>query len=345
MEISQRGGTRLIPWPSSCRAQSYPDGTPTLCRAATAAPAGRHTREVTAKEQPWPELPLEAWEPTYQTLHLWTQIVGKIRMALTPRLNHWWNVTLYVTGRGLSTAAIPYRGEAFAIEFDFCRHQLEIQTSYGAPRALALRSQPVAAFHRELMAALGELGIAVTINLRPQEIAGAIPFDQDTVHRSYDAEYAHRCWRILLASAAVFEEFRAGFVGKASPVHFFWGSFDLAVTRFSGRRAPPRPGVITSEAYSHECSSLGWWPGGGAVREAAFYAYTAPAPAGLGERPVAPDGARFDPGMGEFLLPYETVRSAPAPRRQILDFAQSTYAAGAALGGWDRAALERNAAD
>ncbi|MGH9480009.1 MAG: DUF5996 family protein [Terriglobales bacterium] len=293
-------------------------------------------------EQCWPELPLEAWEPTYKTLHLWTQIVGKIQLELTPRVNHWWNTALHVTSRGLTTRAMPYRGEAVAIEFDFCRHQLEIRTSFGAPRWLALRAQSVAAFYRELMGALAGLGMAVTINTRPQEMADPIAFDQDETHRSYEAAYAHRCWRILLSSAGVFEEFRARFEGKASPVQFFWGSFDLAVTRFSGRRAPPRQGVITSEAYSHECSSLGWWPGGGAVKSAAFYAYTAPAPAGLAAGRLLPPQAYFDATLGEFLLSYDTVRAAPSPRQVILEFAQSAYAAGADLAHWDRAGLERD---
>ena len=228
-----------------------------------------------AREQ-WPALPLDEWEDTYHTLHMWTQIVGKVRMALTPLYNHWWNATLYVNSSGLTTSPIRYHGEMFEIQFDFMNHQLQIRTSYGASRALALVPKSVAAFYRELLSMLQSIGIEMEINTKPQEVPEPIPFDRDEVHRSYDPEYANRFWRILLSAHLVFEEFRARFIGKSSPVHFFWGSFDLASTRFSGRLAPPRKGVITSEAYSHECSSLGWWPGNREVGGAAFYAYTAP---------------------------------------------------------------------
>jgi hypothetical protein len=241
----------------------------------------------------WPALPLEDWEDTYHTLHMWTQVVGKVRMALTPLHNHWWNTTLYVNTYGLTTSPIPYHGEMFQIQFDFMKHHLEIQTSYGASRAMALAPKSVAAFYRELLSALRAIGIEVEINTKPQEVPEPISFDQDEVHRSYDPEYVHRFWRILLSTHLVFEDFRARFIGKSSPVHFFWGSFDLATTRFSGRVAPPRKGVITSEAYSHECSSVGWWPGNRELKGAAFYGYTAPSPPGLGERRVRPGAAFF----------------------------------------------------
>jgi Family of unknown function (DUF5996) len=289
----------------------------------------------------WPALPLEEWADTYHTLHLWTQIVGKVRLTLTTLQNHWWNTALYVNSSGLTTSPIPYHGEMFEIRFDFINHRLEIHTSYGASRAVALAPKSVAAFYRELLAALRASGVEVEINRKPQEVPDPIPFDQDETHRSYDPEYANRFWRILLSTHLIFEEFRTRFIGKSSPVHFFWGSFDLAYTRFSGRVAPPRKGVITSEAYSHECSSVGWWPGGGEVKGAAFYAYTAPSPPGLGEQRVRPPAAFFHKPLGEFLLMYEDVRRAKSPRNDILAFVESAYAAGANLARWDRAALER----
>jgi Family of unknown function (DUF5996) len=295
-------------------------------------------------EQDWPALPLEQWEATYRTLHMWTQIVGKIRLALTPLQNHWWNTALYVNTRGLTTSPIPYRGGTFEIQFDFVHHRLELRTSArtsDGERALALSPKSVAAFYRELLALLREAGIDVQINPKPQEVPNPIPLDQDETHASYDPEYANRLWRILLSTDIVLQEFRARFIGKSSPVHFFWGSFDLCCTRFSGRRAPPRKGIITSEAYSHECSSIGWWPGGGDVAGAAFYAYTAPEPAGFGEQPVRPAGALYPSKLREFVLMYDDVRRSTSPRDEILEFAQSTYEAGANLAGWDRVLLER----
>ena len=286
----------------------------------------------------WPALPLESWKDTYETLHLWTQIVGKVRLKLTPKLNHWWNVTLYGNARGLTTSAMAYGGGSFEIQFDFVEQRLEIKTCDGRGAAFALEPMTVARFYRKLMAALESLGIPVTIYTRPQELANAIPFEQDEVHGSYDAEFAHRFWRILLSTGTVLEEFRARFIGKCSPVHFFWGSFDLACTRFSGRRAPPRKGIITGEAYSHECISAGFWPGMG-LGAPAFYSYTAPVPAGLQEDPAA---ARYwNAALAEFILPYEVVRTAVSPRETLLDFLETTYAAGARCAGWNRGELER----
>jgi hypothetical protein len=294
-------------------------------------------------ERDWPALPLEEWEETYHTLHMWTQIVGKIRLGLAPLQNHWWNVALYVNTRGLTTSPIPYQGRAFEIQFDFVHHRLELRTSDGGERALALSPKSVAAFYRELLSTLRQAGIDVQINPKPQEIANPIPLDRDETHASYDPEYANRLWRILLSTDLVFQEFRARFIGKSSPVHFFWGSFDLCCTRFSGRRAPPRKGIITSEAYSHECSSVGWWPGGGDVKGPAFYAYTAPEPAGYGDQRVRPQSAVYPSKLREFVLMYDEVRRATSPRDEILEFAQSTYEAGANLAGWDRKSLERAA--
>jgi hypothetical protein len=291
-------------------------------------------------KQDWPALPLEEWEATYHTLHMWTQIVGKIRLALTPLQNHFWNVALYVNPQGLTTSPIPYRGSTFEIQFDFVNHRLKLQTSDGE-RALALAPKSVAAFYREIFALLHGAGIEIQINPKPQEVPNPIPLDQDGTHASYDPEYANRLWRILRSTDIVLQEFRARFIGKASPVHFFWGSFDLCCTRFSGRRAPPRKGIITSESYSHECSSVGWWPGGGDVAGPAFYAYTAPEPAGCSEQPVRPPAAMYHSKLREFVLMYEDVRRATSPHREILQFAQSAYEAAADLAGWDRAALER----
>jgi Family of unknown function (DUF5996) len=297
-------------------------------------------------EQDWPALPLEQWEASYRTLHMWTQIVGKIRLALTPVQNHWWNTALYVNTRGLTTSPIPYLGGAFEIQFDFVNHRLELRTGRGrAPSphkyALTLSSKSVAAFYRELLSLLRGAGIDVQINPKPQEVPNPIPLDQDDTHASYDPEYANRLWRILLSTDIVLQEFRARFIGKSSPVHFFWGSFDLCCTRFSGRRAPPRKGIITSEAYSHECISVGWWPGGGDVTGPAFYAYTAPEPPGYGEQLVRPTSTVYPSKLHEFLLMYDDVRRSTSPRDEILEFAQSTYEAGANLAGWDRVLLER----
>jgi hypothetical protein len=290
----------------------------------------------------WPELPLDAWQDTYATLHMWTQIVGKVRLALSPNINHWWGVPLYVNALGLTTSAIPYSGGNFDVQFDFIHHKLVIRTSNDAILPLALRPQSVADFYHEFMAALASLGIAVKIWKMPVEIPDPIPFDQDIKHASYDPEYANRFWRILVLCDEVFKEFRAGFIGKASPVHFFWGSFDLAATRFSGRRAPERPGAdpITREAYSHEVISAGFWPGGGDIKGAAFYAYAAPEPAGYSQSPVRPAEAFYHPQLKEFLLMYNDVRQAPSPKETLRAFLQSTYDAGADLAKWDREELE-----
>jgi hypothetical protein len=290
-------------------------------------------------------LPLAAWQDTYETLHMWTQIVGKVRLALSPLVNHWWEVTLYVTPRGLTTSSMPYGTHTFEVAFDFLNQTLWVWTSEGASRAMALYPRSVADFYREFMAILHTLGIAVAINPLPQEVANPIRCDEDHEHASYDATYATRWWRIMVQSDRVLQQFRARFTGKSSPVQFFWGSFDLAVSRFSGQRAPERPGAdrITREAYSHEVSSFGFWPGtiGGPVQEPAYYAYMSPAPSGYAEAAVRPAAASYNPALGEFILPYEAVRTAADPDATLLDFAQSTYEAGANLATWDRAALER----
>ena len=299
-----------------------------------------------AASEVWPSLPLEEWKDTYATLHMWTQIVGKIRLVQSPLVNHWWNVPLYVTPRGLTTTAIPHGARSFEIDFDFISHRLDIKTDDDQSRSLALRPRSVADFYRELMATLRELGLEVSIRAKPDEVPDPIPFDQDEQHASYDAEYANRWWRIMLQSDRVFKEFRSRFIGKCSPVHFFWGSFDLAVTRFSGRRAPEREGAdsITREAYSHEVISHGFWPGSGNVLEPAFYSYTAPEPKGLPEAKIRPAEAFYNAGTSGFILPYEAVRTAADPDRVLMEFLQSTYEAGATLANWDRAALERAAA-
>jgi hypothetical protein len=276
---------------------------------------------------------------------MWSQMVGKVRLALSPRTNHWWEVPLYVNSVGLTTSPIPCPGGVFEIQFDFCQHQLLIQTSHDTKRTLALVPRSVADFYREFMAALASLGIEVKIWKMPCEVADPIPFDQDTQHASYDPEYVHRFWRILVSCDAVFKQFRAAFIGKASPVHFFWGSFDLAATRFSGRRAPEREGVdpITREAYSHEVLSAGFWPGGGDIKGAAFYAYAAPEPAGFAQYPVRPPEAFYHPQLKEFLLMYEDIRRSDSPQGRLLEFLQSTYDAGADLGNWNRKELEKAA--
>jgi hypothetical protein len=293
--------------------------------------------------QSWPELPLQAWQDTYATLHMWTQVVGKVRLALTPRINHWWEVALYVNARGLTTSAIPYGDEVFEIQFDFIAHKLIIETSWNSSKTLPLRPQSVADFYAEFMSALRFLDIDVRIWPMPVEIPDPIRFDKDTQHASYDPEYAHRFWKILVACENIFQEFRARFIGKDSPVHFFWGSFDLCVTRFSGRRAPERPGAdpITREAYSHEVISAGFWPGGGEIKGPAFYTYAAPEPQGFAEQPVKPAQAFYHPQMKEFLLMYDDVRQSTSPREALLSFLQSTYEAGARLANWNRAELER----
>jgi hypothetical protein len=291
----------------------------------------------------WPSLPLEAWEPTRATLHMWTQIVGKVRLALSPHVNHWWQVPLYVSPRGLTTSTIPCAGASFEIEFDFIDHALVIRKSNGITRRLALVAMSVAAFYAEVMGLLRSMEIAVKIWPVPVEIADPIPFEEDHTHAAYDPEAANRFWHVLLAVDAVLKEFRGGFLGKCSPVHFFWGSFDLAVTRFSGRRAPLRPDAdpITREAYSHEVSSVGWWPGDATVREPAFYAYAAPEPAGYASWVVRPQAAYYHREMSQFILPYEAVRAAASLRAALLEFCRSTYEGAATLGKWDRAELER----
>jgi hypothetical protein len=291
----------------------------------------------------WPALPLSSWKDTYATLHMWTQIVGKVRLRLTPLVNHWWNIPLNVTARGLTTSRIPYDEKAFELWFDFIGHQLGLETSDGVRKTLPLESRPVAEFYQEFMELLRSAGIEVKIWKMPVEIAHPIAFDQDRVHASYDRASVEKFWRILLSVDTVFNQFRARFLGKSSPVHFFWGSFDLAVTRFSGHRAPERPGAdaMTREAYSHEVSSVGFWPGGGNVQGAAFYSYAAPEPPALKEQRVRPDAAFYDRQLGEFLLMYDDVRKAESPTASLLEFCQSTYEAAATLGNWDRAALER----
>jgi Family of unknown function (DUF5996) len=292
----------------------------------------------------WPALPLSAWSNTYATLHMWTQIVGKVRLALSPHVNHWWQVPLYVSARGLTTSPIAYRKGVFEIQFDFIDHRLEITTSGGEMKSIPLAPRTVADFHAEFMALLDSLEIDARIWNMPVEIPNPVRFDQDRVHGAYDPKYANAFWRILVNGDAIFKEFRSRFLGKVSPVHFFWGSFDLAVTRFSGRRAPERPGAdaMTREAYSHEVSSVGFWPGGGEIPGAAFYSYAVTEPAGFGEWPVRPPAASYNKQMGEFLLMYDDVRASESPRDALLDFCQSTYDAAADLGHWDRAALEKS---
>ena len=304
---------------------------------------------MTANPERWPELPYAAWKDTAATLQLWTQVVGKIRLALTPWLNHSWHVALYVTARGLNTGPIPWQGYVFGIEFDFIDHVLYVRTSEGDARRLPLRPMAVADFYAQVFAALGELGIDVAINTMPCEIADCVAFDEDRAHASYDRDYANRFWRVLVAAHGVMARFRTGFLGKTSPVHFFWGSFDLAVTRFSGRRAPSHPGgvphlpdAVAREAYSHEVSSAGFWPGGGLapIDYAAFYSYAYPAPEGFAAARVQPAAAFFAKDLGEFLLPYDAVRESRDPDAALMQFLQSTYEAAADLGTWDRAALE-----
>ncbi len=293
----------------------------------------------------WPALPLDSWRETCATLHMWTQIVGKVRLALTPVVNQWWNVPLYVSPRGLTTSNIPYGTRSIEIHFDFLANQLVLECSDGLVKQLPLRPMTVADFYKEFMDMLRSAGIEVKIWHMPVEIPDPIPFDKDRVHASYDAERVKTFWRILRSVDAVFQEFRARFEGKASPVHFFWGSFDLAETRFSGRKAPPRPGAdrITLEAYSHEVSSVGFWPGSGSMSGPAFYSYASPEPQGFKDARVRPDAARYDAGLGEFLLAYDDVRNAQSPSAALLDFCQSTYDAAADLGKWDRQLLERDA--
>jgi hypothetical protein len=297
------------------------------------------------KADQWPALPLQEWKDTCATLHMWTQVVGKVRLALTPLINHWWNVPLYVNARGLTTSPISYRDRPFELLFDFLDQQLVLQVSDGLRQSLPLKPMSVADFYRDVMGMLKSSGIEVKIWRMPVEIQNPIAFDEDHIHASYDPEAARRFWRILLSVQRVLEEFRSKFLGKCSPIHFFWGSFDLALSRFSGRAAPERPGAdrVTREAYSHEVSSVGFWPGSGTVTGPAFYSYTSPAPAGFAGWPVRPAAARYDTQLSEFVLMYDDVRNSPSPSAALLEFCQSTYEAGATLGKWDRGALERPA--
>jgi hypothetical protein len=295
----------------------------------------------------WPDIPYTAWRDTCATLHLWTQIVGKIRLARTPWLNHSWHVPLYVTARGLTTSPIPYDDRSFDMLFDFNDHVLDVTVSDGTSRMVALAPRTVADFYGAVMQALADLDISVPINELPSEIPGAIPFSRDTTHASYDGQYAQRFWQALLQADRVFKAFRTRFIGKSSPVHFFWGSFDLAVTRFSGRRAPEfqgkAPGVkieVMREAYSHEVSSAGFWPGGGGIDFAAFYSYAYPTPERFKEQQVQPSAEYFYAQLGEFLLPYDAVRTASDPEAVLLEFLQSTYDAAASTANWDRESLE-----
>lgn len=295
-----------------------------------------------------PSLPLAEWQETYATLHLWTQIVGKIRLALMPKINHWWQSTLYVTPRGLTTGTIPYKTRTFEMRFDFIDHQLHIETSDGATQNIELVPRSVADFYQAVMVALAAIDIEVLIWTMPQEIGNPIRFNQDDQHTAYDSVYAQRFWQILVQVDRILTIFRSRFIGKSSPVHFFWGSFDLAVTRFSGRSAPPHPGGVpgmadwvTREAYSHEVSSCGFWPGGGSVTEPVFYAYAYPEPEAFQTYPIQPKEAFYHSQMREFMLPYEVVRQAADPEAMLLTFLQSTYDATANLSNWDRATLER----
>ena len=296
----------------------------------------------------WPSLPLEAWSDTCATLHMWTQIVGKIRLTQSPWINHSWHVTLYVTTRGLTTSPIPYGSRTFQIDFDFIGHQVGIQSSDGGVAGFALQPQSVAAFYRRLQNEMTKLDLRVNINQKPNEIADPIPFDQDEFHKAYDPVYANRFWRVLVQADRVFKEFRARFVGKCSPVHYFWGAPDLAVTRFSGRPAPEHPGGVphlpdrvAREAYSHEVSSCGFWPGGGPVAYPVFYSYAYPEPSGFASAPVKPSAAFYSKDLREFILPYDVVRAAESPDETLLDFLQTTYEAAANLANWDRNFLER----
>jgi Family of unknown function (DUF5996) len=291
----------------------------------------------------WPALPFEAWKETVETLHMWTQVAGKVRLALSPYVNHWWQVPLYVTARGLTTSPIPYKAGVFEVNFDFIDHNLFILTSDGTTRAIPLISRSVAEFYQELMASLKALGIEVEINTRPVEVQNPVRFEEDTVHASYDPVSVNRFWRVLIQTDKVMKQHRSHFLGKSSPIHFFWGSFDLALTFFSGRRAPERPGAdpVTKEAYSHEVISFGFWPGDASFPRPAFYAYTAPVLPGLEAASIRPASAFYSTDREEFFLLYDAVRIAGAPEQMLLDFYWTTYEAGAKLGHWDREALER----
>lgn len=310
------------------------------------------TTEGTAHRHDWPELPLAAWQDTYATLHRWTQIVGKTRLAFAPMQNHWWQVTLYVTARGLGTSPMPAEGRLFEIDFDFVDHQLIVRTSDGRTGRMPLEPMTVEAFYRQYLVLLGSLGLEPHIRPVPSELPDTIPFTQDRAHASYDRDAVGRWWRALSQADRVLKQFRGRFIGKSSPSHFWWGAFDLSCTRFSGRGAPQHPGGlpnlpdrITREAYSHECISAGFWPGivGSPVAEPAFYAYAYPEPAGCPDAVVRPAAARYEMAMREWILPYDAVRTAPDPDATLMEFLASTYEAAATLGGWDRAALERPA--
>ncbi|HET6374089.1 MAG TPA: DUF5996 family protein [Candidatus Polarisedimenticolia bacterium] len=295
----------------------------------------------------WPLLELAGWKDTYATLHMWTQIVGKTRLALAPMENHWWQIALYVTPRGLTTSSMPHGNRTFSVDFDFIEHLLLVRVSDGAQRSLPLIPQSVADFYAGYRKTLRSLGLNAKIHPVPVEVETAIPFGKDQGHASYDPDAANRCWRLLVQADRVLKKFRGRFLGKASPVHFFWGSFDLAVTRFSGRRAPLHPGgapncpnYVMEEAYSRECSSCGFWPGGGPISEPVFYSYAYPEPAGYSGRAVQPAGARYNTELREFILPYEAVRCSSDPDGDLLAFLQSTYEAAADLGQWDRAILD-----
>jgi hypothetical protein len=299
------------------------------------------------RDELWPALDYAAWKPTADTLHMWTQIVGKVRLTLTPWVNHSWHVTLYVTARGLTTSPIPHGRRSFEIRFDFVDHQLVIECTDGSRRTIPLQPMSVADFYQQLMRALAEMDLHVQISATPNEVEHPKPFAEDREHASYDPEYANRFWRVLLQSDRVFKIFRSEFLGKCSPVHFFWGSFDLAVTRFSGRTAPPHPGGVphlpddvAREAYSHEVSSCGFWPGSDAMPQPVFYSYAYPAPDGFADAQVLPAAASWNATFREFILRYEDVRTAPSPDETLLQFLRSTYEAAARLGNWDRAALE-----
>ena len=299
----------------------------------------------------WPSLPFDEWKDTCATLHMWTQIVGKIRLTQTPWVNHSWHVTLYVTSRGLTTSPMPHGARTFQIDFDFIDHLLIIERNDGGKRCLPLRAQPVRDFYRVVMSTLRELDLEVKISETPNEVEEAIPFSQDEKHAAYDAESANRFWGVLLQADRIFKEFRGHFIGKCSPVHFFWGSFDLAVTRFSGRRAPQHPGgvphlpdAVTREAYSHEVSSCGFWPGAPAMPKPVFYSYAYPEPSGFSAAKVKPNAAFYSSALHEFILPYDEVRKADSPDATLLDFLQSTYEAAAEAGVWDRPALEQQSA-
>jgi hypothetical protein len=299
--------------------------------------------EAVPNAELWPELPYAEWQPTLDTLHMWTQIVGKTRLLLEPMQNHWWQVPLYASPHGLNTSAIPYGAMTFDAEFDFLNDKLMLRTSTGLDRVVALYPRSVADFYAEYMSTLKSLGIEIELNTMPMEFADPIPFESDTKHASYDKKYVTRFWRILLNCDEILKEFRSGFLGKCSPVHFFWGSFDMAVSRFSGRLAPVKKDAnrIESEAYSHEVSSCGFWPGDVRFPHPAFYSYIVPAPAGLDKERVKPDAASYVPEMGEFILKYDDLRKSEDPKHSLLEFCQSTYDAEANLAGWDRAALER----